>query len=137
MTSPAATSAIGATLLEAARNIAAEARQSGATCRDLRLLIESAVAQVFGVAHDDLDRRTRGRKKVALARQAGMYLAHVVCGLSLKDAGGLFHRDRTTAAHACQVIEDRRDDPRFDYAMQLLEWIVPALIVPRRPNLTH
>jgi chromosomal replication initiation ATPase DnaA len=89
--------------------------------------IEHAVMQVFGVAGDDLRRGTRGRAKVALARQVAMYLAHVGCGLSLTATGHLFGRDRTTVAHACGVIEDRRDDPVFDRALDLLEWAMPLL----------
>jgi hypothetical protein len=92
-----------------------------------REAIEQAVIQVFGIAYRDLRRATRGRAKVALARQVAMYLAHVGCGLSLTETGRLFERDRTTVAHACGVIEDRRDDPIFDRALDLLEWAVPAL----------
>jgi chromosomal replication initiation ATPase DnaA len=92
-----------------------------------REAIEQAVVQVFGVGHDDLHRISRGRAKVALARQVAMYLAHVACGLSLTDTGRLFGRDRTTVAHACGVIEDKRDDPLFDRALDLLEWAVPSL----------
>jgi hypothetical protein len=98
-----------------------------------RTLIEGAVTQVFGVAHGDLDQASRGRARVALARQVAMYLAHVCCGLSFTDVGLLFGRDRTTVAHACGVIEDRRDDPTFDRILELLEWIVPSLLVPQRP----
>ncbi len=97
-----------------------------------REAIEQAVVQVFGVGRDDLRRLSRGRAKVALARQVAMYLAHVACGLTLTDTGRLFGRDRTTVAHACGVIEDRRDDPLFDRALDLLEWAVPAL--SRRPS---
>lgn len=93
--------------------------------------IEQAVVQVFGIAGNDLRRSTRGRAKVALARQVAMYLAHVGCGLSLTETGKLFGRDRTTVAHACGVIEDRRDDPVFDRALDLLEWAVPALATRR------
>lgn len=92
-----------------------------------REAIEQAVIQVFGIAYSDLRRSTRGRAKVALARQVAMYLAHVGCGMSLTETGRLFARDRTTVAHACNVIEDRRDDPIFDRALDLLEWAVPAL----------
>jgi len=92
-----------------------------------REAIERAVIQVFGVAGDELRRASRGRANVALARQVAMYLAHVGCGLSLTEAGRLFERDRTTVAHACGVIEDRRDDPLFDRALDLLEWAVPLL----------
>lgn len=100
-----------------------------------REAIEQAVVQVFGVGYDDLHRMTRGRAKVALARQVAMYLAHVACGLSLTDTGRLFKRDRTTVAHACGVIEDRRDDPLFDRALDLLEWVVPALM--SRPGISQ
>jgi len=106
---------------------AAPTRHDDRTAQAPRDAIEQAVVQVFGVAHDDLRRITRGRAKVALARQVAMYLAHVVCGLTLTDTGRLFGRDRTTVAHACGVIEDRRDDPLFDRALDLLEWVVPAI----------
>ena len=103
-----------------------------------REAIEQAVVQVFGVGQDDLRRITRGRANVALARQVAMYLAHVVCGLTLTDTGRLFGRDRTTVAHACGVIEDRRDDPLFDRALDLLEWVVPAITTrfPASPHLS-
>ena len=52
-----------------------------------REAIEQAVIQVFGIAYKDLRRTTRGRAKVALARQVAMYLAHVGCGLSLTETG--------------------------------------------------
>lgn len=102
-----------------------------------RDLIEAAVAQVFNVELSALTLPTRGKKRVALARQAAMYLAHIACGLNLKETGTLFSRDRTTVAYACEVIEDRRDDPVFDHAMQLLEWIIPALLAPHRHRLSH
>jgi chromosomal replication initiation ATPase DnaA len=98
--------------------------------------IEQAVVQVFGVGQEDFRRITRGRANVALARQVAMYLAHVVCGMTLTDTGRLFGRDRTTVAHACGVIEDRRDDPLFDRALDLLEWVVPA-ITTRFPPTAH
>lgn len=101
-----------------------------------REAIEQAVVQVFGVGQEDLRRITRGRANVALARQVAMYLAHVVCGMTLTDTGRLFGRDRTTVAHACSVIEDRRDDPLFDRALDLLGWVVPA-ITTRFPSTPH
>ncbi len=96
-----------------------------------RMLIERTVAQVFGVKDCDLRRATRGRAKVARARQVAMYLAHVACGMSLTEVGRVFARDRTTVAHACGVIEDGRDDPMFDRVMELLEQVVDALLSPR------
>jgi chromosomal replication initiation ATPase DnaA len=87
----------------------------------LRTSIEQMVAAAFRLDEELLRLPTRGRKNVALARQTAMYLAHTVCGLTLTETGDLFQRDRTTVAHACQVIEDRREDPTFDRAIDMLE----------------
>jgi len=103
----------------------------------LRRIIEATVGDVFGVARTDLGKSSRGRATVALARQAAMYLAHVSCGLCLTDVGLIFARDRTTVAHACAVIEDRRDDPVFDHALELMEWIVPTLVGPELARVHH
>jgi chromosomal replication initiation ATPase DnaA len=94
----------------------------------LRHVIEGTIGDVFGVLQSDLAAQSRGKAPVALARQAAMYLAHVSCGLTLTDVGQIFARDRTTVAHACAVIEDRRDDPVFDRALELMEWAIPALV---------
>lgn len=105
-----------------------------------RHLIELAIVRVFGVAPAELRASNRGYAKVALARQAAMYLAHTACSLTLTEVGRLFHRDRTTVAHACGVIEDRRDDPVFDRVMELLERIVKELAAPhagRHLDFTH
>lgn len=96
-----------------------------------RVVIEETVAQVFGVAECDLRRATRGQARVARARQVAMYLAHVVCGMSLTEVGRTFARDRTTVSHACGVIEDGRDDPTFDRVLELLEQVVNAVLNAR------
>lgn len=90
------------------------------------MAIDQLVSRVFGVARGELRTATRGRAKVALARQVAMYLAHVVYGLSLTDVGRIFERDRTTVAHACAIVEDRRDDQIFDRVMDNLEAIILA-----------
>lgn len=94
----------------------------------LRQLIEDIVADVFDVDATDLRRPTRGRARIALARQVAMYIAHIGYGMTLTEAGDLFGRDRTTVAHACGVVECRRDDIEFDRAVVLLELIVRALV---------
>ena len=96
--------------------------------RRVRCVIEGTVGDVFGVPRNDLGAPSRGKAPVALARQVAMYLAHVSCRLCLTDVGVIFARDRTTVAHACAVIEDRRDDPVFDRTLELMEWIVPTLV---------
>jgi len=94
----------------------------------LRQVIDPAVAAVFEVDLHDLRAATRGSNRTAFARQVAMYLAHVVCGLSLTEVGTLFARDRTTAAHACSVVEDRHDDPDLDGRLEHLERAVASLI---------
>lgn len=98
----------------------------------IRKIIDRAMAHVFAVAEADLYKPSRGKARVALARQVAMYVAHVACGLSFTEIGQLFERDRTTVAHACGVIEDRREDPVFDRALDLLGWVVPAMLAPER-----
>lgn len=91
-----------------------------------RAVVEEMVVKVFGVGRAEFDLPSRGKAPCALARQVAMYLTHVCLGLTMSDVGKLFGRDRTTVAHACGVVEDRRDDPIFDRALELLEWAVMA-----------
>ena len=95
---------------------------------ELRRAIDPAVAAVFEVEVEDLRAATRRSPRAAFARQVAMYLAHVVCGLSLTEVGSLFARDRTTVAHACGVVEDRRDDPELDGRLDHLERAVSSLV---------
>ena len=94
----------------------------------VRWAIGSGVAAVFEVGVEDLRGPTRGTARTAFARQVAMYLAHVGRGVSLTEVGQLFERDRTTVAHACGLVEDRRDDPDFDYRLDHLEQAVSSLI---------
>jgi chromosomal replication initiation ATPase DnaA len=84
-------------------------------------LLQAATAAAFGVPVAALRARSRRSAEVAFARQSAMYVAHVMLGLSYSAIGALFRRDRTTAAHACQTVEDRRDDPAIDALLQRLE----------------
>ena len=84
-------------------------------------VINAAVSAAFTVPIGELHATTRRRAPVALARQSAMYLAHVTFGLSFTEVGRAFGRDRTTAAHACRRIEDRRAEARLDAALADLE----------------
>jgi hypothetical protein len=95
---------------------------------ELRRAIDPAVAAVFQVEVNDLRAPARRSPRTAFARQVAMYLAHVVCGLNLTEVGTLFARDRTTVAHACGVVEDRRDDPELDGRLDHLERAVTSLV---------
>ncbi len=79
------------------------------------------VARDFELDQDDLLVATRGAPQAAFARQVAIYLVHVCFGLSFAAVGRMFHRDRTTVAHACRVVEDRRDNRELDRRLSALE----------------
>jgi len=89
--------------------------------------LESLTAAAFAVPVDEVRAPSRRARPVAFARQSAMYLAHVMLGLSYSTTGRLFDRDRTTAAHACRLVEDRRDDPAVDQVLLALEDICGVL----------
>ncbi|WP_083762498.1 helix-turn-helix domain-containing protein [Parvibaculum lavamentivorans] len=84
-------------------------------------LMQETVARAWNVPVDEIRSPTRRRAPVAQARQVAMYLTHVLYGFSLSAVGRHFGRDRTTAAHACRLVEDRRDDENFDMLLDRLE----------------
>lgn len=90
-------------------------------------LTQETVAGVFKVPVSEMRAPTRRTAPVAEARQIAMYLMHVVFGMSLSAVGRHFGRDRTTAAHACRQIEDRRDDPDFDILVDRLEFAIRSM----------
>lgn len=85
--------------------------------RMLVVLVGSALA-VDGRA---LCSTGRGTARIAHARQIALYIAHTTLGLSYTEAGRLFGRDRTTAAHACRRIEEERESQCVDQMMDCLE----------------
>jgi hypothetical protein len=68
-------------------------------------------------------RRDR-RRTICHVRQIAMYVCHVALRIPLQEIGLAFGRDRTTAGHACHVVEDRRDDPAFDDFVAAVERMV-------------
>lgn len=98
-----------------ARSGRCEAGQSA--CRFLEALVGTALGTGIGAIRAG----QRGSAAEALARQTAMYLAHVSLGLSLSQVAANFGRDRTTVAHACARVEDRRDDPAFEQTIACLE----------------
>lgn len=63
----------------------------------------------------------RGSAEVAFARKVAMYLCHVAFEFSLARVAAAFRRDRSTVAHACHHIEDRREEAAFDLWVSGLE----------------
>lgn len=76
---------------------------------------------VFGVPMEAICAKSRGAPEAAFARQAAMYLTHVAFSMSLNRVAIAFGRDRSTVAHACHLIEDRRDDPEMDSLFAAME----------------
>ncbi|MBV9955014.1 MAG: hypothetical protein JOZ70_07170 [Pseudolabrys sp.] len=95
-------------------------------------LIEALVAAAFAVPVGEMRARGRRAAPVAFARQCAIYLAHVSLGLGYRRLGRLFRRDRTTAGHACALIEARRDNRVLDVRLQTLEHAFAALAAAAR-----
>lgn len=82
------------------------------------------VAEHFGVPIADMMSKTRENAKAAFARQIAAYIAHTTLSISYTQVAEFFYRDRTTIAHACKTIEDRRDDQCFDAKLCVVENLV-------------
>jgi chromosomal replication initiation ATPase DnaA len=95
-----------------------------------RLAAETA-SYALGVPAEDILSLGRGSADIAFARQVAMYLCHVGFELSLARVAAGFGRDRSTVAHACHAIEDRRDTDAFDLWIAALEGVLRGAPGPR------
>ncbi len=95
--------------------------------RRRRDLVVRCVGAALGVPMRAIRSPRRGTAPEVEARQISIYLLHVVFSVPLNVTGPLFGKDRTTAAHACQRVEERRDDAAFDAFLHDLELAVSAL----------
>ena len=84
-------------------------------------ICRASAAAWKGVPASALLRPERNAAAIVQARHTAIYLAHVVFGCSLTRAGAMVGRDRTSARHACLRIEERRELPRVDRALDALE----------------
>jgi len=84
---------------------------------------EIAIALAAGACGARVENVTLGRRDIrtAFARQVAMYLASVGFGMSLGRVARAFGRDRSTVRYACQLMEERRENPGFDMWMEALE----------------
>lgn len=97
--------------------------------RTICLAICVCVALDFGIDPRTLLASGRGAPRLAQARQIAMYLAHVGFALSCETVARHFHRDRSTVAHACRVVEDGRDDRWFDCRVSALELVCRGAVI--------
>lgn len=90
-------------------------------------LATSVVAYALGYDLTDMIGQSRGPKHACTARQLAMYLTYTAFEMSLTRCAYAFGRDRSTVAHACRTVEDRRDDAAFDRWIDGLEGGLKAL----------
>jgi len=81
---------------------------------------------LFGIPGRDIRSRNRENRTVAQTRHMAMYVAHVVLGLTMREVGLGFGRDRTSVVYACHLVEDMRDDVAFDQLVAMAERVVSA-----------
>lgn len=93
-------------------------------------LAANVVSYALGVPAETIVDDARGNAQTAFARQLAMYLCHVVFELSLSRVAAAFGRDRSTVAHACHAVEDRRDADHFDLWVGSLEAMMRAAPTP-------
>ncbi len=95
-------------------------------------LAAGVASYALDVAVDEIVSDARGTAPTAFARQVAVYLCHTGFELSLARVASAFRRDRSTVAHACHAIEDRRDEPQFDLWIGGLEAMLREAPPPAR-----
>jgi len=93
-------------------------------------LAAGVASYALGAPEADILELRRGPAATAFARQVAMYLCHTGFELSLARVAAAFGRDRSTVAHACHAIEDRRDEPHFDLWIGALEAMLKRAPAP-------
>ncbi|TCU19296.1 helix-turn-helix domain-containing protein [Rhizobium sullae] len=78
-----------------------------------RIAMEVTAEMVMLVGGRLLERRDR-RRMLCHARQIAMYVCHVALQIPFDDIAGALGRSCSTVGHACQTVEERREDPAFD-----------------------
>lgn len=96
------------------------------TRRVCRIVRQLTSEMVMLAGERTLVRRDR-RRAACHIRQIAMYVCHVALGIPQRDIGISFGKDRTTVGYACNVVEDRRDDPGFDDFVSVLERITSSV----------
>ena len=105
--------------------------------RERAAFVMELVALATGVSAAQIACDTRNHARAARARQMAMYLTYIGWRWPLARVGRAFGRDRTTAGHACRLIEDMRDDEAFDARLERLEACLQAAPSPRAVKLLY
>lgn len=84
------------------------------------LAARMAAAEI-GVTVQDVLQPSRHNRASAGARAIAMYLVHVGLGVPVREVASGFRRHRSTVAHACQRVEERREAAEWDSRITILE----------------
>lgn len=84
-------------------------------------LASEMVAEVLGANAVLVRAKPRGSRQLAVARQLAVHLVHVVAGRNHEEVASMFGRNRSTASHHFETVEDLRDVKAFDDFVELLE----------------
>ena len=93
----------------------------------IRFVIQM-VASAFEFTTQDLFRERRESAKLVRARQVTIYLLHTSLRRPFGELAEIFDKDRSTIGHACRVIEDLRDIPKFDDRIIELEQTIQTVL---------
>lgn len=104
---------------------------SAAADRSRARFVMDLVALATGVAAAEILAPTRCNAKAARARQIAMYLTYIAWRWPMARVGRAFGRDRTTAGYACRLVEEMRDNRRFDITLERLEACLKAAPDPQ------
>lgn len=96
-------------------------KERGAADRLRAELAINLLASAMDISTDEIGGDGRSAKAV-FARQVAMYIANAGFGMSYARVGAAMGRDRTTVAHACRIVESKRDEPEFDRWVEALEF---------------
>jgi chromosomal replication initiation ATPase DnaA len=99
--------------------VISQRRPERTICQAVRLM----TAEFLFVSSDRIGVRRERRRVACHVRQIAMYVCHVALQMKMTTIGEGFGRDRSTVAHACAVVEDRRDDRDFDEFVAAVERI--------------
>lgn len=84
-------------------------------------LVVSTVSLEFSVPENQILSHKKGTSDISFGRQIAMYLMHCIFGSTKTRIGEVFGRHFSTVSHACNVIEEQRDDPVLDSKLISME----------------
>jgi chromosomal replication initiation ATPase DnaA len=109
-----------AVVFRAQEAVARPARSPARRSARVRAIMQ-LVARYMKVDADTMLAPSRCKERIARARQVAMYLTHTTQEMPMSEVAEAFGRDRTTVSYACHLVEDMRDDQKFDAMLIGLE----------------